>query len=116
MDNLNLAPTVSQNSWLLNLFCDILYSFLLFISIYLFVKVNYYLLIEGFKNWKKVFRAMKEFYSGLSMRDVKLFFSGLGHMTYCFYMCFFYLLIAPFHAFYLLCTGQYPGNRQVFGQ
>ena len=115
MDYLNLAPTVNQTSWLLNLFCYILYSFFLFIAVYFLVKLYYDLLIEGIKAWKNAFQAIKEFYSLLTMRNIKSFFSCLGLITYtvmyCLFVMIFYPLIAPFHAFYLLCTGQYPGNR-----
>lgn len=107
MDDLNLISTVGQQ----NLFCTVLYTLLLSISFYFLAKLYYYLISEGIKAWKEAFQAMKEFYAILNKEDIKKVVSCLGLMIYCFYMILFYSLIAPFHAFYLLCTGQYPGNR-----
>ena len=117
MDDLNPSSTVGQTSWQYNLFCNVLYTILLSTSFYFLGKLYYYLICEGIKTWKQFFQAIKEFYPSLTWQNIKMVVSCLGHMIYCFYMMLFYSLIAPFHALYLICTGNYPGNppRPVFG-
>ena len=111
MDDLDLNSMFGQSSWQHNLFCTILYTLLLLIWLYFLAKLNYYLLFEGIKAWKQVFQDIKEFYYFLTMQNIKTVVSCLGSIIYCFFMMFFYTLIAPFHALYLFCRGFYPGNR-----